>query len=111
MYNEFERNQDACLENTCPADGYQDVTVCLPVEVKPFADVGKIKVKCLGSSDVNCSEKGCCGEIKGKCNFTISQKIRVEVPVTFGADVEVGEARIDCECGCGDSLGCDFKNF
>ena len=32
--NEFER-----LKNDCPAVGYQEVDVCVPVTVKPFANV------------------------------------------------------------------------
>ena len=38
----------------------------------------------------------CEGKPKETCKFTISQKIRVEVPVLFGAKTEVGEALIDC---------------
>ena len=40
------------------------------------------------------------------CKFTISQKLRVEVPVIFGARAEVGKASVDCDyavnCGCSD---------
>ena len=32
----------------CPALGFQDVKVGVPVEIKPFAKVGKVKTECVG---------------------------------------------------------------
>ena len=84
------------FDKTCPSVGYQDVVVCVPVEIKPFAEIGKIKTECLGKSVT--SHEECKGSIKNTCRFSISQKIRVEVPVEFGAKTEIGEAHIDCEC-------------
>lgn len=84
--------------DSCPTIGYQEVSVCVPVEVKPYAEIGEIETICLGESIVVSG-----GECKGKpkdstCKFTITQKIQVAVPVTFGAETEVGEAGIDCLC-------------
>lgn len=92
-------NESSYKEEVCPALGYQDVSVGVPVEVKPFAKVGKIKTECISKPII---ERGCKmpeGHTKEVCKFVISQKLRVEVPVVFGAKVEVGDARINCKHG------------
>lgn len=88
----FEPN----FNNACPVLSQQDVSVCLPVEIKPFADVSKIKTECIGKPMIKSCDH-CKGKEKESCNFTITQKIRVEVPVVFGAETKVGKAHIDCE--------------
>lgn len=98
MLDDFEKGITRPMEG-CPAIGRQDVSVCVPVEVKPFADVGKVKTKCIGKPMVD-RDCDCEGKKKASCKFTITQKIAVDVPVIFGANTEVGEARIDCDCDC-----------
>ncbi len=92
--------------DVCPALGFQDVVVGVPVEVRPFAKVGKVKTECIGKPVIDRSGKMCEGKHKEVCKFTISQKIRVEVPVIFGAKTEVGEAQIECKHHC---LPCDAE--
>lgn len=84
-------------EETCPVLGFQDVTVGVPVEIKPFAQVGKVKTECMGKPIVRRGTTNCEGKPGQVCKFTVSQKIRVEVPVVFGAKTKVGEASIDCK--------------
>lgn len=83
-------------EETCPVLGFQDVTVGVPVEIKPFAHVGKIKTECMGKPIIKRGTSSCDGKPGQVCKFTVSQKIRIEVPVVFGAKTKVGEAGIDC---------------
>ena len=90
--NEFERPK-----NDCPAVGYQEVDVCVPVTVKPFANVLTPKIKHVGTPVVCAGEGECRGGCGNICKFTISQKIKVDIPVIFGAKAEVGAAAIDCE--------------
>lgn len=92
-------HESSQIEEVCPALGCQDVSVGVPVEVKPFAKVGKIKAECISRPTIERSGKMPEGHPKEVCKFIISQKLRVEVPVSFGAKVEVGEARIDCKHG------------
>lgn len=87
----------------CSAVGYQDVNVCIPVTIKPFGEVGNAKTKCVGKAVVSSGCGKCMGKPGDVCQFTISQKLRVEVPVVFGARAEVGETSIDC--GCAESIG------
>lgn len=97
MANNYEDIKCSSCDNLCPAKGYQDVTFCVPVEIKPFAEISKVKVKCLGEPGV-CSFDECKGYSDNSCCFTIKQKVRVEVPVAFGAKTEVGKTCIDCDC-------------
>lgn len=83
-------------DQTCPAVGFQKVSVCVPVTVTPFANPGHTKTKCCGNPRVSSSEMTCPGKKNGVCTFTISQTICVEVPVEFGAKAEVGDTFVDC---------------
>ncbi|MBP3320325.1 MAG: hypothetical protein J6K87_01600 [Clostridia bacterium] len=99
---EFQKPYVSCPE-TCSAVGFQDVMIGVPVEIKPFATVGKIHTECISEPVISknlclCEEKSC-----DTCKFIITQKIRVEIPVTFGAKTEVSKAIIDCKyngCTC-----------
>lgn len=97
MNDQFESNKE---NKECSAIGYQTVDVCVPVTVKPFGSAGNIKTHCEGKPVVveHCGH--CPGTPGGTCQFTISQKLRVEVPVIFGARAEVGEAFVDCGRKC-----------
>jgi hypothetical protein len=47
---------------------------------------------------ISSGEDGCFESHREVCKFTISQKLRVEVPVVFGARAEIGKAAVDCAC-------------
>jgi hypothetical protein len=95
MNDSFDKEID---DMTCPAIGYQDVNVCVPVTIKPFGDVGNATTQCIGRPIVTSENDRCCGEPGGVCKFTISQKLRIEVPVMFGARAEIGDVFVGCEC-------------
>jgi hypothetical protein len=82
---------------TCPAVGYQSVSVCVPVTIEPFADAGPTITRCLGEPVVKPGDSMCKGKKKGTCTFTISQDICVEVPINFGAKTTVGDTYVDCK--------------
>lgn len=82
----------------CSTVGYQDVDVCIPITIKAFGEVGNAKTQCLGKSVISSGSDACSGKPGEVCKFTISQRLRVEVPVIFGARAEAGEAIIDCGC-------------
>lgn len=108
MMSEFEKFEkfnelDDNVCGVCPAVGIQEVNVCVPVEIKPFAKVSKVKTQCVGRPVLHRGTKTCDGHCGETCKFTVSQKMKIEVPVVFGARTEVGEAAIDCGiCPCGD---------
>ncbi len=84
------------VDKTCPAAGFQKISICVPVTVTPFAKTGNTKTKCCGDAVVVSGEKPCPGKKNGVCAFTISQTICVEVPVEFGATAMVGDTYVDC---------------
>ena len=94
---EYEKNYGHHQE-FCPALGFQDVMVSVPVEVKPFAEIGKVKFQCKGKPIIKRGTKKCEGKHNETCKFTISQKMHIEVPVAFSAKTEVGPAMVDCNC-------------
>lgn len=82
----------------CSTVGCQEVDVCIPITIKAFGEVGNAKTQCLGKSVISSGFDACSGKPGEVCKFTISQRLRVEVPVIFGARAEAGEAIIDCGC-------------
>ena len=100
MNAEFDNEPLELLDQPgCPAMSCQDVTVCVPVTIKPYGQVGNAKVQCLGQPVVRSGCENCPGTVDGVCQFTISQKLKVQVPVFFGARAEAGKAIVDCGCG------------
>lgn len=93
-------------KEACKSVFYQKETVCVPVKVTPFAKPGMAKVTCCGKPIIKTGMD--CKESKEYCSFTISQSLCVEIPISFGADVETGKAVIQCgtvsetECDCSD---------
>lgn len=83
-------------DTTCPAIGYQQLNVCVPVKVTPFAKAGKTVTTCCGSPAVISGRTSCGGTQNGSCSFTISQTLCVAVPVEFGATAAVEETFVDC---------------
>lgn len=98
LYEHEEMDSVECPAEGCSAVGYQDVNVCIPVTIKPYGEAGNAKTQCLGNAVVSSNCDHCPGKTGGECKFTISQKLRVEVPVVFGARAEVGEASVECGC-------------
>ncbi|MBR2973890.1 MAG: hypothetical protein IKC41_06765 [Clostridia bacterium] len=95
--SEFAKKYDDNNEcNNISATGVRDVCLCLPVNVTPDIKVGNISVKPMGRSEV--SDYCCGGREETSCSFTISQKLRIEVPVEFGVNVSTAETYIDCNC-------------
>ena len=99
MENDFETTKGPEKDQIgCTSVGYQDVNVCIPISIKAFGEVRNAKTQCLGKSIVSSGYSGYEGKHDEICKFTISQKLRVEVPVIFGARAEAGDAIIDCGC-------------
>lgn len=82
----------------CPVVGSQVATVCLPVSIKPYVTTSPSCVQCCGDMTISHCCNHCKGMVNGSCDFTITQKIRIDVPVEFGATVKVGDTYVDCVC-------------
>ncbi|MEZ3435604.1 MAG: hypothetical protein K1W34_13460 [Lachnospiraceae bacterium] len=107
MENYFEPAAECKTEQIgCPVMGYQDVNVCVPVTIKAFGEVGNAITKCLGKAVIISGCDPCMNGSGDVCKFAVSQKLRIEVPIIFGARAEADEAVVDCDCDfdCEDSL-------
>ena len=92
-------------ENTqgCPKVSKHTATVNLPVCITPFAIASPAKVKCCGETTIVPTCNVCVDSSPNTCEFIITQKIQVDLPIEFGATVKVGETFVDCEASpCGD---------
>lgn len=92
--------------SSCENIFFQKERVCVPVTIKPFAMPGKSTVRCCGRPTV--SNQSTCPGTATSCTFTVTQALCIEIPITFGADVETGQARVQCgdvseePCDCSD---------
>lgn len=86
---------------------YQTDLISVPVKVVPFAKAGISTVACCGSPVIT-SGNTCTGETDKVCEFTITQKLCVKLPLRFGATVSVDHAKI--QCGGISETECDCKN-
>ena len=86
---------------------YQSDLVSVPVKVVPFAKAGPCTTVCCGSPIIT-SGDACLGEVGQVCEFTITQKICVKLPLHFGASVTIDRTKI--QCGGVSETECDCKN-
>lgn len=91
----------------CESVFYQNETVCVPVKVTPYAKSGTAKATCCGNPVVKSG--GQCLGSQTSCTFTITQSLCIEVPISFGAVIETGNAVVQCgtvseeKCDCSES--------
>lgn len=86
-----------CEEGSCEQDFCRLFDVSLPITVIPFAIPGTPEITCEGELDIIQSHVPCDNEIIN-FEFTLRQRIRVDLPVRFGAQVCPGET-------CNEDLG------
>lgn len=80
----------------CQGVGSQLATVCLPVSIHPYAVTGPAVVSCCGEMMLTPWCDRCRGKVNGCCEFTITQTIKIDIPVEFGATVKVGDTFVEC---------------
>lgn len=86
----------------CETFTYQTATVCVPVTVTPIATPGTTRTICCDEPVVTPGQT--CPTTTRHCYFTVSQRVCIEVPITFGASASVGTASIECDTPSGE--GC-----
>lgn len=93
---------------SCESVFYQKEKVCVPVKVTPFAKPGIAKATCCGEPAVQQGMQ--CSGNQTSCTFTITQNLCIEVPISFGAEIETGKIVVQCgevsekECDCSDEM-------
>ena len=101
----MEINAMNAASKNCPTVTSKIVELCVPISVSASAKVGKIVTKCCGKPTIK-PGKVCEGERNGECNFTIKQKICIEVPVEFASEAKAGDTFVKCGKSSNDS-NCD----
>lgn len=92
----------------CPVCASHEATAYMPVSIDVFAEHGTPTVDCCGDPQVTFGETPRGGD--SSCDFTVSQRIQICIPMAFGADVTVGSSYVLSEStaalSCGDSCAC-----
>ena len=75
------------------------LSVALPVKVTPSVDVKPVKAETCGRPIITGSKHGRCdlGNKDGDCEFTIIQKMKIEIPVRFKVKTDIEDPFVDCE--------------
>ena len=102
-----EKVERFVLMGGCPANVKEEAKVTVPVAVRAFAEVKDVELKCQGEPVVTCNSQetpGCPGAVS---RFTVSQRMRVTIPIVFRAETEGGEGHVvfslcPGECPCKD---------
>ena len=76
------RDHDCVESYSCSGIGHRVYCISVPVSVKPFAKVDEPKIKCLG--DIQIYPGIICHDCKFVSEFTIVQRISVDVPLQYG---------------------------
>lgn len=84
------------LVDACPTTAQQEVDVCIPITVTPYASVGEAIVTCCGDPVITSGTASCSGIPGGSCSFTVTQRVCVAVPVQFGASASNGRYLVNC---------------
>ena len=98
MYNDC-----GCFEGKCPANIFEEARISVPAAVRGYADVDNVEINCFGPPSITRCPCEARGAADAASMFTVSQNVRVKIPIMFGAKAEVGEANVDynpCDCDC-----------
>lgn len=75
------------------------LSIALPVKVTPSVDIKPVKTEPCGRPIITPTKHGKCelGEKDGDCEFTIIQKMKIEIPVKFNIRTDIDDPFVDCE--------------
>ena len=76
--------------------GTQSVDISQPIVLTPTASLGTVVSSCPGSPSVTCvaSPDGT------TCTVTLTQRVCISIPVSYGVEVAPGEPTITCADSC-----------
>lgn len=77
------------------------LTICIPVKITPNIDIKPVKAETCGKPIISTKKcERCMNDFDGKnCEFSIIQKMKVEIPIKFSIDTDIDNAFVDCELG------------
>lgn len=86
-----------CTINSCNKTSTQLVDVTALADLSPTAVLGTPTVTCQGSPVVTCTTNS----DGSMCTVTMTQQVRISIPVRYGVSIEPGEPTIACSDCCG----------
>ena len=110
MSNGYEKRAKYIMDDGCPTNVFEEVNVAVPVTVGAKADIGDVKLKCMGTCIFERTSDDPPGHPGAKSKFTVSQKLRVDIPIMFNVDAEIGEGHVDFDLDCGNHGNCKCKH-
>lgn len=85
-----------CPTQPCKMDLTHSSNVSIPITIAPFSKIGTIETKCCNEPIITLNSTDPSGEINSVCNFIITQKVCVKIPVEFGANTTIGATYVEC---------------
>ncbi|MCL2571242.1 MAG: hypothetical protein FWE11_02475 [Defluviitaleaceae bacterium] len=92
-------DDDKIDNKSCEKSACKSFNVSVPVTISPKAKPRKPTVKCIREMEITPGHKRCKGK-KSKLEFTISQKMNIDLPIEYGAEVCFSEACSTSEGKC-----------
>lgn len=80
--------------SVCTKVASQSADVSLPIQVKPYAVVGRVEVDCCEDPAIITRQPAGCS---CSCDFVICQTITVKIPIEYGSTVNAGETSVCCK--------------
>ena len=97
-----ENREEGRREHACERDVCRSFDVSVPVTITPFATPRRARVSCSRRAEVTPGHRTC-EDRTTRIEFTISQRLDVDVPVRFGADVRYSDTCVHDRGECGRS--------
>jgi len=84
-------DDDGCFDlHSCERDVCRRFDVSVPVTIRPFAETESPEARCVGETIITIGRVPCESD-RRVFEFTITQRIDVDIPIRFGAEVCLGE--------------------
>ena len=89
-YEKFERH----VGGGCPTRAFEEAEITVPVIVRAHAEVHNVEIKCMGEPHIKCHSSVTPGRVGAESRFTVSERIRIEIPIDFHAETDIGQGHV-----------------
>ena len=94
MSYDCQRNERFIMEHGCPARASEIAKVTVPVEVRARSELKEVAIHCMGPAVITRNSDRAPGVPCAVSKFTVSQRLRVDIPLEFTAETDVGEGHV-----------------
>lgn len=99
MYKDKSDNDMNELEkyfnDGCDVTVYQDIDICVPITVEPYAKLHEAEVECIDEPYIVTNPNWAKGK-NGTCRFNLAQKLCIMIPIEFKAKATSGPTSVIC---------------